>query len=480
MAIDAACGECYLIEDRVRPAIMTSPRLLFASLVVSALVLAPLEARAQPAQPAEANPEADAEASPAAITDVALDEAVAKALYERGRVLLSSGDYANAKMLFIESLERSFSGPVSADAKLMLQTANERLGLEDLDAGLPQPGATDDGLLDPYGQSPPEEPLDAYPAAEPEIQPEPAPLAAAGLSADEAWRAQRGLMLYGGLLGFTAGLAMVGPYDDEDNVRGGAVLSGLIGAGAGAGAAYYLSRERPMTVGQAWAVGSGGVWGGVLGGFFADLVTGIDTTSVNDVYRGIGIGSLVGTGAGAYYALAARPSRNDLALTNSLGMYGGLGALLLSVAMDPATGEAYSLNAVFGAVGGLSIGLWASTKLDISRQRMLRIDLGALAGAAAPWILLYPVIADYSTDSDERTVGLVSAASLFGGAYLAWRYTSDMDAGQPQAGEAPMGLLHRSSDGAWMVGLPNVRPAALPALDARTRGYAVDVLGGHF
>src|SRR5690606_3044036 len=61
--------------------------------------------------------------------DRAVDEHVAAALYDRGMVLYELGDVANAKTMFIESLERSSEGSRAADALRMLRAANEKLGI---------------------------------------------------------------------------------------------------------------------------------------------------------------------------------------------------------------------------------------------------------------------------------------------------------------------------------------------------------------
>ena len=88
------------------------------------------------------------------------------------------GAAAEAKTLFIESLERSPKGRVSADALRMLRAANRRLGIANLDDGRPSAQGRE-GVLDPYAggaggaPAPSEAPLDPYGAAPTPEPPEP-------------------------------------------------------------------------------------------------------------------------------------------------------------------------------------------------------------------------------------------------------------------------------------------------------------------
>lgn len=420
-----------------------------------------------------------------------IDAAVAAALYERGRYLFGSGDWKNAKQMFIESLERSPKGPQSEQALAMLRSANEKMGM-DLDNGIPVAGSgddpidpyadddDDDGPLDPYADDD-DDPIDPYgdddgpgPGVEPPIED--------GLTQSDIRKARRTLYLWGGAYGFTAGLALAGPNNDDGEMGGGALLAGIVGGAAGVGAAYYLSRDREISRGQANGISLAGVWGGVTFGFLADVFTGTEDTTTNDVYKGVALGGLAGTGLGIYYARRVDPSEGDVAVTNSLMMYGTAGGLLLGLAMDPAEGEAYSLNAVFGIAAGLGVGLWASNKIDTTRKRMLRVDLGAVAGAAIPWVLIYPLVNDGDTNNDEQAIGFLSTATMAGGAILAYYLTRNMDekdAAKAAGLPAISGLINRDEHGEWAVGVPGLKPVR-DAGATSSHGMTVDILGGRW
>ena len=410
-----------------------------------------------------------------------IDDQVAASLFERGKQLYSEGDHANAKKLFIESLERSPKGPAAKDSLAFLRNSNEKLGVSDLDDGRPgvggegpkDPYADADGPRDPYagGDGPGDDPKDPYGAAgEPKHDPERG--------------ARRTLLAWGGAYGFSLGLALAGPQGDDGEIGGGAFLVGALGAGAGAGLSHLLYRRKPMTAGQSAFSASAGTWAALDIALMVDVFD-TDGTDVNDIYKGVAAGGLLGFGAGAYYAYKKSPSVGDVSFTNSLAMYGAAGGLLLGVGISPAEGEAYSLQAVLGSTAGFVAGLWLSDRVDTTRRRMLMVDLGAAAGAAIPWALLYPLINDSGTNNDEQAVGWISALTLGGGAVAAWFLTRDepeaaAPLSEPEESAGPMAVLRRTRRGKWQLAAPVLRPMHNPVLAPSTGGLSlgIDLLGG--
>jgi hypothetical protein len=431
---------------------MSTPRI--AAALIACLILGGpvVDAGAQPEEPA-AEPN--------------IDEQVAAALLSRGEALQQQGDAANAKKLFIESLERSPEGPAAPAALARLRSVNEELGIADRDHGRPgAPAAPIDPYggggetpLDPYGGGG-ATPLDPY-GGQPPDQPE---------SDEPNTETSRGLMTWGGGYGLTLGLAIGGPVDpDTDDLRPAAVLLGLGGAAAGIAGGYFASRRYPLSAGQVSAIASFGNWGAINLGFLGDPFTG-DDTDANEIFKFIAAGGLLGAGGGLYYAKRAEPSEGEVAVVNSLSLYGTAGGLLLGVAMSPPRPEAYSINAVVGSTLGIGTGLWLAPRLEMSRRRTLWIDAGAATGVAASWALFYPLIADEGTNNDEQVTGFVSTLALFGGAGLAYYLTRDMD--EPSVLEtedpvaarypSPPGLIQRSASGSWSLGAPVLRPMAEP------------------
>jgi hypothetical protein len=126
-------------------------------------------------------------------------------------------------------------------------------------------------------------------------------------------------------------------------------------------------------------------------------------------------------------------------------------------------------------------------RLEVSRRRMLLVDLGAAAGVAAGW-LLYPLVQDGDTNNDEQALGLVSTLTLGAGAVVAWVMTRGMDDdGDDRESAArhdpppPPGLLQRTAAGRWEPGLPALRPLSTPqAATPAGGGVVLDLLSGRF
>ena len=261
----------------------------------------------------------------------------------------------------------------------------------------------------------------------------------------------------------------------------------MAGIGAGIAGGFFGSRRYALSRGQVAAITSAGNWGMWNLGMLGDIFTGEGTTA-NQVYKFVAAGGALGAVAGAYYAKSAKPVEGDIAMMNSLGAYGTTGGLLLAVALSPPKAEAYSLNAVIGSVGGLAVGYYLSDRLDMSRGRTLRIDLGAAGGVAATWGLLYPLIKDDDSNNDEQFAGFFSTLTMAGGIGVAYYLTRNYDKKKrdrllddDDPYPASVGLIRRSGSGGWSLGSPTLRPMADPQL-APPSGFTlgVDVAGGRF
>lgn len=450
-----------------------------------------------------------------------VDEAVAKALFEQGVKLYHAREYADARALFLESLQRSPRGAYAASARQMVERCEERLGIRgggtgsgsvhtvDEEPGLVNPYEPDDGEpLDPYGDQPvPDETetiqnpyLDDDPGAATgdrgDIVPG-APADNAGLPggdrgpSSESRTARRQLVIFGGLYGLYTAAALQAAAESDGG--GGALLLTLAGTGVGAGAAYYLTRDRELTEGQAMAVMSGAVWGTSAGLFFAhvgddpDLCDGCDAGAEDQpdsTYFGASVATgAIGVGAGIYWA-TRKPAAGDVAFANSLAGYGLLGGLMLGVTMDPSQSRAYSLNAALGSTAGLVAGILLARKVDVSRRRMAYVDLGVGLGALASWVLVFPPLE--GAENDAEIAGGFSLALMATGGYAAWWLTRKLDrrpAAQAARYPAPPAVVGLDGDGRWQLGTPILRPMVTPGVAAGgppDLALGVDLVSGWF
>lgn len=450
----------------------------------------------QPGQESSSAPDPDADAAELGAPDDDLDDRVAQALYRRGVLLYRRGDAAAAKQLFIESLERSPRGRSSAEAARMLRQSNRRLGLKDLDDG--RPGTpSHDAVLDPYGAAgggpPPATdggPLDPYGAPPPSAPPAPVATLEPAASVDRAAPARgsalgRRLVIgWSGAVGLVAGLAVAGPENDAGETSDGAALAGLLGAAGGVGLSWWLTDRYPVSAGQSAAIATGATWGAASAGLLGDAATGTDSDP-NDVWKYVAVGGLVGLGGGMLYGRAVDPTVEDMALIDSLSVLGAGAGLCIAAGMEPPESEAFSLNALFGGAAGLAAGLLMAPRVELSTRRTLLLDLGAMAGAAAVWGLVYPLMKDDTTRDDEQIAGWLSTATLAGGFGATWYLTRNMEAGPRSSlarrSSAPPALARRDADGGWQLGLPLVRPFQSRALAPRAgTALGVDVLAGRF
>jgi len=384
-----------------------------------------------------------------------LAEQVAGALVQRAQELFDAKVYIDAKQLAVEALVKSPKGPAADQARFLIKAINQQLGIVDEDK---KPD-------DKVDLTPIEDPTKKD---KPDTTPEGPPRAS---------RLSSGIHsgLYVGLLGAT-----VGSFFDDGNPAGGAVP---VGIGVGAFAGFYMPTlldKLKWNEAQVRTMGSGTVWGGVIGGLFADIGKTEGTTG-REVLVGASIGATLGGAGGALLARDNRYSPGDIALVDTFAGIGAVGGLTIGMLMQPVEGEAYSLNAVLGATGGIITGLIAGPQTNTTPRRMARVAGMAALGGGVPF-LLYAGIHDRTSTADERVTGALSSIGLVGGAWLGFYLTRNMDVDKdispkrPQDNDAPPSIVGRSSSGKWGLGALTVQPLS-PQLSPQ-HGMAIPVVGG--
>jgi hypothetical protein len=425
------------------------------------VIAATAAAQAQPVDPYGAPPPA-APVPPA--DDPVLAEHVAQALVARAQELYDGKQYADARELANEAIAKSPTGAAAQQAKQLLASVDHALGL----SAPRSPAAT-------------ELPVDLTPITDPTAPTTtPIPTTPEAPSAGHAALAARvHVGLYGGVVG-----AMLGSLFSSDGGEqaGGAVAGGLALAGVGGWLGPRLVGRLHWSEAQIRTAGAGTVWGGVIGGLFADAVD-VDGTTGRSVLVGASIGSTLLGLAGAGLAKRDKLTRGDVALMDTFAGMGAAGGLTLGMLMQPAEGEAYSVNAILGTAGGLLVGAIAAPQTNTTPRRMLRVAGLSAAGGAVPF-LLYAAIHDPTSTGDERAVGALSTVGLVAGAYLGFRLTRGMDAGldvhadTAAKDDAPPAVVGRGSDGRWTLGGLALQP--LSTALAPQPGVTLSLVGGAF
>lgn len=406
-------------------------------------------------------------AAPPAPADPVLDEQIAQQLVDRAQELFDAKLWLDAKQLAVEALVKSSKGPSAERARYIIKLVNEHLNIQE------DPAPTPPSVIPPAEVD--MTPIDSS-LAPPQATPPPLPETPTADSGNPKTAATVHGAFYGGVIG-----ASIGALAAKKKPAAAAIPLGIaVGVGVGLGSRVLVGKLG-WDAAQVRTAGSFMQWGGVIGGFFGEAVTGAgdDKPTARGVLVGSGIGATLGLGMGAAYASKRKLSRGDVALVDTFAGIGTVGGLTIGMLMQPAQPEAYSVNAILGAAGGILVGVVAGPQTNTTQRRMVRVAGLSAAGAAVPF-LLYAAIYDSSTRSDERVVGLLASAGLVGGAYLGFHLTRGMDAGldvtpgERTTDDAPVALVGRSSDGRWRVGGLGLAPVQ------NSRGATLSLVGATF
>lgn len=414
--------------------------------------------------------------------DPVMNEQIAEQLVTRAQELLDAKIYLDAKQLAVEALVKSPKGPAADRARFIIKVVNQHLNIvEDAPPTPPSQVPPDKVDMTPIG-----DPTTFDPSKDP--PPTQTPPQTDSVSDSRVTAGTVHGAFYGGVVGAT-----IGALVNKDNPASTAIPIGIVTGLGGGLLARMVVRKQSWDEAQVRTVGSLNAWGSVIGGFFGQAVTGAgegpdSEPTASGVLLGGSIGGATGLLVGGLMAKDHKLTRGDVALVDTFAGMGTIGGLTLGMLMQPVQPEAYAVNAILGAAGGIAVGVIAGPNTNTTPRRMLRVAGLAAAGGALPF-LLYAGIYDSSTDSDERLVGFLSSAGLVAGAYLGFRMTKGMDAGldvhthdKPAASDdAPAALIRRSSDGTWAAGGLALQPmSSRLATGERTMSIGATLLGGTF
>lgn len=315
-------------------------------------------------------------------------------------------------------------------------------------------------------------------APAPELAAEtPAAPATAGATADRRSGDRSGrsrLVLASAIYGIWAGVAfdILADVEDERSV----VLPPMLGLAAGLAGSIYATRSGDVTAGQAWAVITGldyGTYSGLLWSAATDA----------DEERLFGTALATGVAGGLIGVLAARfrPAQGSVELVRSGGLWGTAAAAMLALMSSNVSDTgAFTLLAAGMDLGLLGGGLLA-TRVNVSRDRMLLIDTGAvtglLFGLGTTWLIA-------GIDDNRQAVGAGGLAGLLAGIAIAVVLTQDMDADDAQQARAPTpvpAFITRDAKGRWRAGGPSLVPVLGPPGSASpVLGATATLVGGAF
>ncbi len=281
------------------------------------------------------------------------------------------------------------------------------------------------------------------------------------------------LVLWSSLYGIWLGIA--GDILTSVNDVQSAVLFPMAGMGLALGASLVITSDHPVTTGQAWTI-----------------ITGLDYGSVNGALWGGGLGlsakgvvgmslaaSVVATPVAIFVASTQRPKAGDVELVRSSLLWGTTAGLLGAAAFSSSNTSAESAWRT-GAIAmdvGLVAGISLANSFDLSRNRVLIIDAGALGGGL---VGLGVAILAGGNNVSGQAVAAGALGGLVAGIAIAALATHNLDANDDQA-RAPAypALFARDADGHWSVGLPGPTPI-VDRTGTHPTGASLAALGGVF
>jgi len=126
----------------------------------------------------------------------------------------------------------------------------------------------------------------------------------------------------------------------------------------------------------------------------------------------------------------------------------------------------------------LAAGIGLASQFDLSRNRVLLIDAGAIGGGLAGFGLSWLIVG--GANANGRAVAGGTLAGLVAGIGVAALATRHVDTPDRQArAPGPPALLSRAPDGQWTFDLPAPTPVLAPGT-THVAGASLAALGGIF
>jgi hypothetical protein len=280
------------------------------------------------------------------------------------------------------------------------------------------------------------------------------------------------LVLWSSLYGIWYGVATDILFDiDGDRA---VILPPLVGMAAGLGISLAATRDMHLTVGEAWTIITGLDYGTFNGALWAG---GLDMSDKAIVGTAMAT-SIAATSVGLLVANARSPSAGSIELVRSSLLWSTIGGFLGTAALAPDVTAQSALKITAAAMDvGLIIGVALASSYDLSRNRVLIIDAGALTGGltglGVAWLA--------AGSSGEQALPGAALGGMLAGIAIAAYATRDLDDERDLRARRPgyPALVARDADGRWGLGAPG----AVPVFEGRgTRlvGATVTALGGHF
>jgi hypothetical protein len=254
------------------------------------------------------------------------------------------------------------------------------------------------------------------------------------------------------------------------------IVAPLVGLGAGISISLAATRNYDLSVGEAWTIITGLDYGSFNGALWAG---GLDFGDKGVVSAAVAT-SVAATSVGVLVAHEKSPSAGDIELVRSGLLWGTVSGFLLTVVVAPQANTHNALKAVAASMdAGFLAGVALATNVTVSRNRVLIIDAGALAGGliggGTAWLIA-------GTNNNGQGLAAAALGGVLTGITIAAFATQDLDvhdAGIAAAAPSVPAVLARDAAGRWSVGTPGPVPV-LDGTGTRLLGATFNAVGGQF
>jgi len=284
------------------------------------------------------------------------------------------------------------------------------------------------------------------------------------------------LVLWSSLYGIWLGIATDIMFEiDGDRA---VIVAPLLGMGAGLGLSLAATSSFQLTVGEAYTIITGLDYGSFNGALWAG---GFDLTDKGVVGATVAT-SIAATSIGVLVANAKSPSAGDIELVRSGLLWGTIGGFLatIAVARDDISSESVFKIAAASMDAGFVTGVALASYFNLSKNRVLIIDAGGLAGGLAGAGIAWLVAGSDSNGQAIAGAALGGMICGLGVAAYATRDLDEQDAASIVASRSSVpAVFARDRDGRWSAG----SPGPVPVFDGTGRrliGATFNAVGGEF
>jgi hypothetical protein len=222
---------------------------------------------------------------------------------------------------------------------------------------------------------------------------------------------------------------------------------------AGLGLSVVFTGDHPLDSGQAWTIITGLDYGSLNGALWAG---GLDLQATGVVGTALATG-LVGGGVGLLVASKVHPRQGHVELVRSGLLWGTAGGLLgMAAVSTDGSSQSYLRGAGVAMDLGFLGGLALAVSFDLSRNRVLVIDAGAVGGGLAGMGIAWLVVA--GPGASPRAIFASGLGGMCTGLAAAAYLSRHMDARDAAAGPDTAALLGRDARGRWAWGTPGPVP----------------------